>query len=221
MKITRDGLRLLARLVVSCEPLGMKTPNHELFIAEKTREERDIDTTEFERVFPNIVMYGQLREEATALGRSDIDAEVICRFFGGIGHVEKVQDDIANHAPFLEENAKLRIALMHMLLPVTLTEMRDGLFGAEYRNNGTVIRIYPLHIFKSDTSTENLIGTRALTHFSSIILLSPPEALATDLLRQQYESDILKRSLVTLHGGRVQQNILCTQVQKLIAQYGL
>jgi hypothetical protein len=219
MNIVPEGLEPLARLVVSCEPLGMKNISHEAFIVERAKAELSVDVGLFMEKFPSIEMYPQLVRAATESEKECIDADVVYRFFGGRGHVEKVLGDIDNVGGALSTEVQHRILFLHMLIPVSIIEQQGDLFVGRYADEKHNITIIPLHVFQDDTGKIR-VGTQVLAHFSSVIMINPSEALSSWLLEEQRQNQLLQEAVASLEGKTIRQPQLCEHVRRTAQGFG-
>lgn len=212
MNITPGGLELLARLVVSCAPLGMKNLPHQEFLVGMAKKGQAVEAELFSEKFPNIEMYQQLVQAATESGKECIGTYVICRFFGGEGHVAKILNDIKNDGQSLSPEAKRRILFLHMLIPVLIVEKQGDLFVGRYADEKRNITVTPLHTFSGNAGNV-AVGSTVLSHFSSIIEAEPSETLVKWLLEEQGKSKPFQEAAKSLDGQAIHQDKLCNSVQ--------
>lgn len=184
--ITKEAIRALVFIVVSCEPLcGLKKRGNEEYLVRRLKEDRDIDWSDFLSGFPEDSSdpYQKIPDFARRLGKTEVDAETIFRFFGGRDHVAKVSDDIRKAGA---EPRRMVVLFYHLVTPITIesVEGEGRSFSGTYENAGKLIAVKGL-IASRAVSPRIKAGDRVLIHYASIVGTDPGKELMEHLLEEQ------------------------------------
>jgi hypothetical protein len=186
--ITKEAIRALVFIVVSCEPLcGLKKKGNEEYLVARMKENQDIAWSDFLSGFPEDSSdpYQKLPSFAERLGKTEVDAETIYRFFGGREHVVKVSADIRKTGL---EPRRMVVLFYHLVTPIMIESIaKEGeSFSGVYENRGILIKVKGLIAPKKISHTLKE-GDKVLIHYASIVGTSPDKKLEADLLEEQWQ----------------------------------
>lgn len=184
MKIRKEAIGLLGRIVFSCDPIGKeKDVNNEKFIVQCA--ERGVDI-EFEEFCAGL-LDGSEREQkilqlAESLGKTVIDYETIAVYFGGKSHTHKTLADLKRENISENTEFSLFIVFIHLLLPVRIRQIshENKTISAIYENNGISVKIENLLYLPKD---EGLLkeGNICLVHYPLVIDPQPERQIVQKL----------------------------------------
>lgn len=184
MKLDREGAIHFIGVLISCIGMrGESIRDDQVAFAKKVYSLDSIDLVDVLKVF-------RLREETVAniisfsqqLGKDILDAEVICRFFGGSHHIAYALEDVANNG-FSGLAADI-FFLFHVLLPIELKKVADGWRGF-YRNGEIDFPVKNIHIPEWLGKLKD--GQKVFFHYGYVTALATPE-LEKAVLAEQSSS---------------------------------
>ncbi|HEX8974704.1 MAG TPA: hypothetical protein VF817_04435 [Patescibacteria group bacterium] len=207
MKITHDGLVMLARVFISCNPIhgGVEEElqgetfneqglsQNQQYLVDSANSGQDFEFDAYVAGLPNKASthkYVKIRIWAEKNGREAIDEDVVLRFFGGREHVAKASNDIK--VAKVGNEFGQRILFAHLVMPVRITEVHGEFFAGEYKNGDMVVGVKGLvPLLRYITRSENIqlkVGDVVLTHYASIISEKVSPDIEDYLLREQAAS---------------------------------
>jgi hypothetical protein len=218
MKITREGLKLIMRIVLSC---CTEIQHYKYLIKLLEGNELRFETKRIQEQFPSVKFYSQLVALAKSLQKPEVDEEVVAKFFGGREHESKVISEL--HSPDacgLSKIRKEQNLFLHLLLPVEITEVKKGICSGTYRNEELSVRIKSLISFKEDEK-EISAGSVVLIHLASIVMVKLSKKLADSLLEGQRELADFMKAVGTFDGKATGLPDIASVTKFLMKNYNL
>lgn len=199
IKIKPKGLFFLERIVRSCVPTpnngGMASREYLLKLAKKGEK---IEFDSFRDEFPLVNscpvglynVYDHIREAAEKDGLTEIDEDFILDFFSGNYHIERASYDIREEkiAEIVGKKYAVMDYVAHVLLPVTISEIRNDFFSATYSNGGCSFEIRSLVAFPEEKEKIKL-GDFVLIHYASIVFAGVEKDVVSRMLAAQFKHD--------------------------------
>lgn len=208
MRITNDGLKMLARVFISCNPIHNSTTEelkgefvnaqglseNQLYLIDSAKSGKVFDYEGYVSGLPNsnsLPKYEKIKVFAERMGRDVIDEKVVLMFFGGIDHINKA---LADNRDFkINHDFGMILLFIHLVTPVKIAGIVDDFYEGTYVNAGCEVRIKGLvPLLNNIPSIDNIeikIGDVVLTHYASIISPNVSEEMKEYLLGQQRESE--------------------------------
>lgn len=180
--ITADGLSIMARIFISCRPImgGILTAN-QIYLISHVRAGESINFNSFKKGLPVVdPTYDQIFEYAKKLGKKDIDAEAVQKFFGGEPHFDKILGQIEEFK--LKKDFAQKILFAHILIPVEITSV-SGTIAGIYKNADAEVKIKNLVLSSKKMDVKK--GDNALVHYASVITVDFSDAVREYLLKVQ------------------------------------
>ena len=136
MKLTKNGLALLAGIVRSC-----MTKKGEQFSCDQLdlfSNPKMVSLEKFRQIFPfEADMAKNLISFAEELKKENIDEETVALFFGGDNHVEHSVEQIRSQG--IKNGVAKILLVFHMLLPVQILKDKKDAYSGLYSNHGLEI----------------------------------------------------------------------------------
>jgi hypothetical protein len=190
--ITSDGLRQLARIFVSCKPIMTEIMvDNQLKLIKTSKQGKDVNFDEFTANLPKKdPTYDQILQFAQSLGQTNIDENIVWKFFGSKPHFDKILGQINEYR--LKKDFAQKIFFAHILVPVVITDIHKNTypdqlfnFNAEYKNKNVVVKIK--NLIASPALGEINPGQVVLSHYATIIATDVPTETVNYLLEVQAE----------------------------------
>lgn len=207
MKLTSDGLFLLEKVVRSCVPTptngGMESREYLFSLVEKGL---DVSVEDFKRSFPRkkcptglYDLYDHIFEFASRKEVSLIDFMLIMEFFSGEEHIKKAWEDIEDEkiVEILGIDYATRDYVSHVMMPVRIIDIKDGLFSVEYANDNVSFKSFDMVAFPEEQRKMH-IGQWVLAHYASLLIADLDDQQVQFMLNLQKKSDNFMNACMSL-----------------------
>ncbi len=220
MKITGEAIRDLAIMALSCKPImGETLTGNQRYIIETTKSGKGAMTEEeFLGGMPlPSKTYSKIFDYAREIDVAEVDEEIIWKFFGSDPHVEKIRNQVRENN--LPQRFGKMILFAHILIPITITGDKDGLFSGVYGNAGVEVKLESLIPVTAMSIKE---GDRVLVHYASIIANRFGSEIENYLLETQARNnDFMEACKVTKRIDYSRFWDLCKWTQNNVKEQGL
>lgn len=226
MKITKEALSALLRIVVGCKPpMGKeKRRQNESHLVECSRKKNDIEFDFFKSgLADGSEMYDKIASLALSMGKEDIDLEVVIVYFGGREHITKTISEL--HEANVNSNSVffLQTLFSHLLTPVKIIklDLKEGFFDGVYVNGKCNVEVKNIMFFSEDEK-EIFIGNEVLIHFP--LYVSSFSNLNEFLIKEQdFDKEFMKSVKFFSEVGLDHQKIpmYCNWIKESRRKYSL
>lgn len=228
MKITKDALAALLRIVVGCKPpIGKeKRRKNEAHLVACAKQNEDIFFDSFRSgLFDGTQMYDAIAVFAADMKKVDIDLEVILRYFGCLQHAKKTVSELE------EANAKhdsiffLHTLFAHLVIPIEIIEidMSQRTFTGLYSNDGLQVEVKNVMFFAVDEMHIKK-GNIVFSHFPLFVSNGASKQLIDYLLDSQAkDNNFMKAVRCFSERGLDHRKIpmYCKWIEESIERYDL
>lgn len=165
-KITKDALKYLAMMNVSCTPLcEPKKKKNQKYLVDLAKKGTDVSFKNFLKKLPEKSdLYGKIYQFAKESGQIHIGVTIVCRFFGGAKHIKKALEDVAG----MKKAIKDFFIFIHVLIPFRVTRINGTKVSGIYENGDISVPIKNLMTFKMSRKHIE-VGKIAFSHYASVI----------------------------------------------------
>jgi hypothetical protein len=221
--ITKNAMKLLSRLVLSCcHPLmniqrNRQNQNAVIFAA---RKNEDVCFGTFSKsIAANFVLYEKLWQMAQKMGKDKVDQEAIINYFGSKMHIDKVMDDLGDKN-FLSPEEFEKFLFLHMLIPGTVEWISQNRMGIVFRTRDTEVRVRNI-IMLADDAGKVEIGSCVLTHFATLVSPDCDKLLKQHLLSEEAKSKEFLEAAKYFNGREIDPGVITENTEKLVSCYNL
>src|SRR6266567_3216424 len=208
MKLTSDGLKMLSRIFISCNPIHNSTTEelqgefvnaqglstNQLYLIRSAKSGKVFEFEEYVAGLPNknsLPKYLKIKKFAERMCSNVIDEKIVLMFFGGSDHIEKALVD--NREFKINHDFGVILLFIHLVIPVKITKIVGDFYEGVYANSEYEVRIKGLvpllNSIPSMNDIEIKVGDLVLTHYASIIAPDVSDEMKEYLLGQQGESE--------------------------------
>lgn len=168
MKLTQNGLALLAGIVRSCMAKRAEEVNCQQLAF--SVNPKMVSMEKFRQVFPlELETAERLILFSRNLKKENIDEEAVALFFGGEDHINYALKDIRDQG--LRNGMAKIFLIFHMMLPVKITREKNNSYTGLYVNQGIVIVFKNLQLIPcGDEQFE--VGQSMFIHYGYIVRLA-------------------------------------------------